>query len=65
MMERKLLRKQLVLLAEQSRMAGRDELPELAHAMCEIYDGLQHPVLCFLLGVLAAVIANSFVGILI
>ena len=50
--ERKLLRKQLELLAEQSEGAMEQELAELSAAMCKVSCELQRPLLMgFLLGI--------------
>ena len=62
--ERKLLRKQLELLAEQSEGATEQELAELSAAMCKVSRELQRPVLVgFLLGL--AVCLELIVGVLI
>lgn len=49
--ERKILRKQLELLAEESQKAMPDEISDLSKAMSEIYKALAytHPVVVFML----------------
>ena len=63
--ERKLLRKQMELLAEQSNGATGRELAELSVAMCDIYDKLVDPALAFSIALLLFVLSNFIVSILI
>ena len=63
--EKELLRKQLVLLAEQSESATDGELAELSAAMCKIYDRLERPVLALRFALLLFVLSNFIVSILI
>lgn len=59
--EKELLRKQLELLAEQSKGAVDKELSELSAAMCNVYASLKRPTVATLLGMLAAVNAQLVV----
>lgn len=61
--ERKLLRKQLELLAEQSEGAIAPELAELSGAMCRIAEALERPLIR--VSLLIAVILDLFVSVLI
>lgn len=63
--ERKLLRRQLELLAEQSEDAMESELAELSAAMCRIYSELYRPVLNSCLVLFFAVCLDLLVSILI
>ena len=63
--ERKLLRKQIELLAEQSNGATDRELAELSAAMCDVYDKLERPALALRIALSLFVISDFIVGILI
>ena len=62
-----LLRKQLALLAEQSKSAAEDDLPELSSAMVDVYDRLERPAVGITssLTLLLLAFLNLAVGILI
>lgn len=64
---KELLRKQLALLAEQSKSAAEDELPELSSAMGDVYDRLERPAVGFVFSFALLLLAflNLAVGILI
>lgn len=47
--EKEILRKQLELLAEQSKSATEDELPRISVAMCDIYKALVGPIIALAL----------------
>lgn len=63
--ERKLLRRQLELLAEQSGGAMESELAEMSIAMCRVYSELSRPTLRICLALLFAVCLDLLVSILI
>lgn len=63
--DRKLLRKQLELLAEQSKGATESELAELSVAMCKVCRELDRPVLLAGVSLLLAVCLYLVVGILV
>ena len=64
---KKLLRKQLELLAEQSKSAAEDDLPGLSSAMADVYDRLERPVagIAFRLTLLLLALSNLAASILI
>lgn len=61
--ERKLLRQQLELLAEQSQTAYESDLAELSNSMCEVYKLLNQSA--FAVAVQFAVFAYLVIGFLI
>lgn len=63
--EKELLRKQLQLLAEQSKNADECELPALSSAMLGIYEALYHPGFVFRLALCLAVGLDLLVSILV
>ena len=60
--EKEILRKQLELLAEQSKSATEDELPRISVAMCDIYKALNHPFATLVFIALLAVFAKLTIG---
>lgn len=64
---KELLRKQLELLAEQSKNAAEDDLSELSSAMVDVYDRLERPVagIAFRLTLLLLALSNFVASILI
>ena len=63
--EKEILRKQLELLAERSKTACHNELPEMAHAMCRIYDLLEKKPLPVGTVLLCIALADLLVSILV
>ena len=65
MKEKKLLRKQLALLAEQSKLAEDRDLESLSTAMCEIYKALKRPAFAIRVALGLAVFADLLVSIVV
>lgn len=63
--EKELLRKQLELLAEQSKGATEEEITGLSAAMCKVYETLHCPIRGTGFVIFAVSLANLFVSILI
>lgn len=63
--EKELLRKQLQLLAEQSKNADDRELPALSSAMARIYEALLRPSLSFRIVLGLAVGLDLLISVLI